>query len=105
MVPCRVVHLDLKSSNVLIAGDGSAKISDVGLAALMRQDYLSQMAPAGTWSWLAPEVILGGERSVCMHIALVHCAASMPAPVHDTLGPEVTQGMCASCAVDELLTC
>lgn len=59
--PCRVVHLDLKSSNVLIAADGSAKISDVGLAALMSQNYLSQMAPAGTWSWVAPEVILGGN--------------------------------------------
>ena len=55
-----MVHLDLKSSNVLIAADGSAKISDVGLAALMSQNYLSQMAPAGTWSWVAPEVILGG---------------------------------------------
>ena len=105
MVPCRVVHLDLKSSNVLIAGDGSAKISDVGLAALMSQDYLSQMAPAGTWSWLAPEVILGGERSVCMHIAIVPRAAPKPGPVHDTVGPGIAQGKCASCAVDVLLTC
>ena len=105
MVLCRVVHLDLKSSNVLIAGDGSAKISDVGLAALMSQDYLSQMAPAGTWFWLAPEVILGGEQSVCVHIALVHCAASMPSPARDTGCPEVTEGMCASCTVDVHLTC
>ena len=105
MVPRRVVHLDLKSSNVLIAGDGSAKISDVGLAALMSQDYLSQMAPAGTWSWLAPEVILGGKGSVCMHVTFVFCAASKPGLVHDTVGPEVTQGMCATSAADVLFTC
>lgn len=57
----RVAHLDLKSSNVLIAADGTAKISDVGLAALISRSYLSQMAPAGTWAWVAPEVILGGR--------------------------------------------
>lgn len=56
----RVVHLDLKSCNVLIDSDGSAKISDVGIAALMSHNYLSQIAPTGTWSWVAPEVILGG---------------------------------------------
>ena len=105
MAPCRVVHLDLKSSNVLIAGDGSAKISDVGLAALMSQDYLSKMAPAGTWSWLAPEVILGGEHTVCMQLALVPCATTIPGPVHEPVSPEVAQGLCASCAVDVLSTC
>ncbi|CAL8462229.1 g1760 [Coccomyxa elongata] len=57
----RVAHLDLKSSNVLLAADGTAKISDVGLAALISRSYLSQMAPAGTWAWVAPEVILGGR--------------------------------------------
>ncbi len=56
-----MAHLDLKSSNVLIAADGTAKISDVGLAALISRSYLSQMAPAGTWAWVAPEVILGGR--------------------------------------------
>jgi len=59
-----VAHLDLKSSNVLIAGDGTAKISDVGLAALISRSYLSQMAPAGTWAWVAPEVILGGRVTI-----------------------------------------
>jgi serine/threonine protein kinase len=56
----RIVHLDLKSCNVLIGGDGTAKISDVGLAVLIRDRYLSMTAPAGTFAWVAPEVILGG---------------------------------------------
>ena len=57
---CRVVHLDMKSCNVLIAADGTAKISDVGLAALMSHNYLSKTAPAGTWAWVAPEVLMAG---------------------------------------------
>lgn len=60
---CRIVHLDLKSCNVLIGGDGTAKISDVGLAVLIRERYLSMTAPAGTFAWVAPEVILGGAHS------------------------------------------
>ncbi|CAL8464771.1 g4306 [Coccomyxa elongata] len=58
----RVVHLDLKSSNVLIAADGTAKISDVGLSAQMKNaSHISSMPVAGTWAWVAPEVILGGK--------------------------------------------
>lgn len=55
--------MDLKSCNVLIAADGTAKISDVGLAALMSHQYLSRTAPAGTWAWVAPEVLMAGEAS------------------------------------------
>ena len=57
---------------MLIDSDGSAKISDVGLAALMSHNYLSQMAPTGTWSWVAPEVILGGQHAICDY-----CAAAL----------------------------
>ncbi|BDA50369.1 probable leucine-rich repeat receptor-like protein kinase PEPR2 [Coccomyxa sp. Obi] len=58
----RVVHLDLKSSNVLIAADGTAKIADVGLSAqLQNASHLSSMTVAGTWAWVAPEVILAGK--------------------------------------------
>ena len=59
---CRVVHLDLKSLNVLIAADGSAKISDVGLSALMKHSCLSQSLIGGTQAWMAPEVMIGGQR-------------------------------------------
>ena len=58
---CRVVHLDVKSLNVLIAADGSAKISDVGLSALMKHSCLSQSLIGGTQAWMAPEVMIGGQ--------------------------------------------
>jgi serine/threonine protein kinase len=61
---CRVVHLDLKSSNVLLAADGTAKISDVGLSAQMDHSHISSMPVAGTWAWVAPEVILGGTHHI-----------------------------------------
>lgn len=52
--------MDMKSCNVLLAADGTAKISDVGLAALMSHNYLSKTAPAGTWAWVAPEILMAG---------------------------------------------
>ena len=94
---CRVVHLDLKSCNVLIAGDGTAKISDVGLALLIRDRYLSSTAPAGTFAWVAPEIILGGsipQSSAPSCGPPVHTSAhshSLPmAPLPRTVGRPVS---------------
>ena len=59
-----MVHLDLKSSNVLIAADGTAKIADVGLSAqLTNASHISSLQVAGTWAWVAPEVIMAGART------------------------------------------
>jgi serine/threonine protein kinase len=59
----RVVHLDLKSSNILLTGDVEprAKVSDVGLSKIMptSQDYLASGGGVGTWHWCSPEIILG----------------------------------------------
>jgi len=83
----RVIHLDLKSSNILLreslkresagpspgsspgSGPGSsplyrgryhAKVSDVGLSKILptSHEYLTSMEGGGTWNWCAPEVIL-----------------------------------------------
>ena len=67
-----MVHLDLKSSNVLIAADGTAKIADVGLSAqLQNASHLSSLQVAGTWAWVAPEVIMAGAGTcgVLSHLA------------------------------------
>ena len=80
----RVIHLDLKSSNILLRWTGGpdeskdapssqgtlepevssckyqAKVSDVGLARIVPEsrEYISSLGGAGTWNWCAPEVIL-----------------------------------------------
>ncbi|KAK2080725.1 hypothetical protein QBZ16_000579 [Prototheca wickerhamii] len=55
----RIVHFDLKSPNILLSRDGTAKISDVGMAKILQRDYIT--GAVGTLAWAAPEM-LWGER-------------------------------------------
>ncbi|KAL4527522.1 hypothetical protein Ndes2526A_g08695 [Nannochloris sp. 'desiccata'] len=57
----RVVHRDLKSKNVLLTDTCTAKIGDVGIAAVHSQGFLTASAGSviGTLAWSAPELILG----------------------------------------------
>jgi serine/threonine protein kinase len=53
---------DLKSSNVLLSADGrTAKVADVGAAAMMDAEYISQHF--GTLAWAAPELLLADRAS------------------------------------------
>jgi uncharacterized surface protein with fasciclin (FAS1) repeats len=57
----KVVHRDLKSKNVLLTDTCTAKIGDVGIAAVHSQGFLTASAGSviGTLAWSAPELILG----------------------------------------------
>ena len=52
----KIVHFDLKSANILLSRDFTAKIADVGLAKIMEQQFLSTLYCVGTFAWAAPEV-------------------------------------------------
>eukprot|EP00884_Botryococcus_braunii_P017069 jgi/Botrbrau1/4045/Bobra.152_3s0006.1 len=55
-----IVHLDIKSNNVLLARNLTAKISDVGLARVLQsQSGNSSLKGIGTYSHAAPEVLAG----------------------------------------------
>ncbi|KAL4436791.1 hypothetical protein ABPG75_003930 [Micractinium tetrahymenae] len=55
----RILHLDLKPHNVLMASDGTAKIGDVGFARLMHRTHLTISGRFGTFDWAAPEILMG----------------------------------------------
>ncbi|CAJ0962983.1 unnamed protein product, partial [Mesorhabditis belari] len=53
----KIVHRDLKSPNILAAGDGTMKISDFGTSQKWNKMNSALMSFCGTVSWMAPEMI------------------------------------------------
>ncbi|MFC8592412.1 serine/threonine-protein kinase [Streptomyces atroolivaceus] len=61
-----VIHRDLKPGNILVAQDGTVKVLDFGIAAILRTDVTKLTAtgsPIGTYQYMAPEQVRGGRTS------------------------------------------
>jgi serine/threonine-protein kinase len=66
-----IVHGDLKPANLLVAGDGLLKVTDFGVATLVRRPQTGSEervtpphlagAVVGTPEYMAPELLVGGE--------------------------------------------
>jgi serine/threonine protein kinase len=54
-----VVHRDLKSANILVAEDGTLKLTDFGCSRRFNQElYYESMSFKGSPYWMAPEVVM-----------------------------------------------
>ncbi|PRW57781.1 serine threonine- kinase [Chlorella sorokiniana] len=55
-------HFDIKSRNVLLSRDLTAKLADVGFTRAMRTTHHSVEGPIGTLDYMAPELLLNNSK-------------------------------------------
>jgi tRNA A-37 threonylcarbamoyl transferase component Bud32/tetratricopeptide (TPR) repeat protein len=81
-----VIHRDLKPGNILVARDGTVKVLDFGIAAILRTDVTKLTetgSPVGTYQYMSPEQVRGGRITPQTDLYALGCV------LHELLGGRV----------------
>ena len=89
----------MKSQNILLARNGTAKISDVGLARILHQDYVTSLDSTGTFAWAAPELLLGRRCTEKVHTTQILYIKfqTLPRAIPCNLSPDTRHSRESSC--------
>ncbi|GAB4822983.1 hypothetical protein N2152v2_010029 [Parachlorella kessleri] len=112
-----VTHFDLKSGNVLLTAEHTAKVADVGLSRVMSCTHHSLSsdagAPPGTFAYMAPELMLGTKCTQSVDIfSLGVLLREICAGVHPNRGrpvvlrvpedcPQEVMDLCVACTASD----
>ncbi|KAI3434591.1 hypothetical protein D9Q98_002660 [Chlorella vulgaris] len=66
-------HFDVKSRNVLLSRDLTAKLADVGFARAIRTTHHSIEGPTGTFDYMAPELLTGRKCNSSIDVYSFGC--------------------------------
>ncbi|DBA85246.1 TPA: hypothetical protein ACH3X2_005947 [Trebouxia sp. C0005] len=104
-----VMHLDLKSPNILLALDGTAKIADVGLSRMFTTRSLPVAKNTGTFHWMAPELISAGrctEKADIFSFGVVlYEILTAEQPIRGRLKPVQVPEHCPQAILDLMTLC
>lgn len=81
-----VIHRDLKPGNILVARDGTVKVLDFGIAAMLRTDVTKLTASGsriGTSQYMSPEQVLSGQITPGVDLYALGCV------LHELLSGEL----------------
>lgn len=56
-----IIHRDIKPANLFVSKNDSFKIGDFGIARTMEEHTVMDMTPAGTYNYMAPEILRSGK--------------------------------------------
>ena len=71
-----IVHRDVKPANLLVAENGTVRVTDFGVARMVEQDTLTQVGSIiGTTGYMAPEQATGGEVTAASDRYALACVA------------------------------